>query len=40
MNTTGKHRETWNTKRLADDLLKSMLVPSGKRVDLTKGYRK
>ena len=40
MNTTAKHRTTWTADRFRDDLLKSMLVPSGKRVDLTKGYRK
>jgi hypothetical protein len=38
--STGKHRTTWTADRFRDDLLKSMLVPSGKRVDLTKGYRK
>lgn len=40
MNTTAKHRATWTADRFRDDLLKSVLVPSGKRVDLTKGCRK
>lgn len=41
MNTShAKHREAWTADRFSADLLKAMLVPSGKRVDLTKGYRK
>jgi hypothetical protein len=38
--STGKHRTTWTADRFRADLLKSMLIASGKRVDLTKGYRK
>jgi len=38
--SNAKHTTTWTAERFRDDLLKSMLVPSGKRVDLTKGYRK
>jgi hypothetical protein len=40
MTTTAKHRSTWTAERFSEDLLKSVLVPSGKRVDLTKGVRK
>jgi len=40
MTTKAKHRATWTADKLSKDLLRSMLVPSGKRVDLTKGYRK
>jgi len=40
MTTKAKHRATWTAERFSEDLIRSMLVPSGKRVDLTKGYRK
>jgi len=40
MNTTAKHRATWTAERFSEDLIRAMLVPSGKRVDLTKGFRK
>lgn len=38
--STGKHRTTWTADRFREDLLRAALVASGKRVDLTKGYRK
>ena len=40
MNTTGKHRGAWSMGRFRNDFLGAMLVATGKRVDLTKGYRK
>ena len=40
MTTTAKHRKPWTADRFSEDLILAMLVPSGKRVDLTKGYRK
>lgn len=38
--STAKHRKSWTADRFSEDLLKAMLVPSGKRVNLTKGYRR
>jgi len=38
--STAKHRATWTADRFSEDLIRAMLVPSGKRVDLTKGVRK
>jgi hypothetical protein len=38
--STGKHRTTWTKERFSEDLLKAVHVATGKRVDLTKGYRK
>ena len=40
MTTTAKHRATWTADRFRDDLLKSVHVATGRRVDLTKGFRK
>ena len=40
MTTNAKHRKPWTADRFSEDLIRAMLVPSGKRVDLTKGYRK
>lgn len=38
--SNAKHTTTWTAERFRDDLLRAALVASGKRVDLTKGYRK
>jgi len=40
MTTTAKHRATWTADRFSEDLIRAMLVATGKRVDLTKGFRK
>jgi len=40
MITKAKHRKPWTADRFSEDLIRSMLVPSGKRVDLAKGFRK
>ena len=38
--STAKHRTTWTAERFREDLIKAAHVATGKRVDLTKGYRK
>ncbi len=40
MNITAKHRKSWTADRFSEDLLRAMLIPSGKRVDLAKGFRR
>ena len=40
MTTTAKHRATWTADRFREDILALTAVATGKRVDLTKGYRK
>lgn len=38
--STAKHRTTWTADRFRTDFLRGAAVATGKRVDLTKGYRK
>lgn len=40
MTITAKHRTTWTAERFSEYLLKAVHVATGKRVDLTKGWRK
>ena len=40
MTTHAKHRTTWTAERFATDILALPAVATGKRVDLTKEYRK